>query len=127
MPAVLINHRVADFAKWVKVYEEHGAEREHGATDYDRLAGGDDPSNVFILIKGVDAAKAQAFYRAERGAEGDDAARRGDQPAGVHAARRWAEVPELAAQLLISQPQRFSPARMGLGTSLPASGASGAH
>jgi hypothetical protein len=62
MPAVLVNHKVADFERWLKVYEEHGAQRQQmGATASIVWQAADDPNNVFILIKGVDPAKAQAF------------------------------------------------------------------
>jgi hypothetical protein len=62
MAAVLINHRVADFAAWVKIFAEHGAQRQSmGATASIVWQAADDPNNVFILIKGVDPAKAMAF------------------------------------------------------------------
>lgn len=62
MPAVLVNHKVADFDTWIKVFEEHGAQRQQiGASGSIVWQAADDPNNVFILIKGVDPAKAQAF------------------------------------------------------------------
>ena len=62
MAAVLVNHRVADFDTWVKIFEEHGVQRQQmGATASIVWQAADDPNNVFVLIKGVDPAKAIAF------------------------------------------------------------------
>lgn len=62
MAAVLVNHRVADFGAWIKVFEEHGAQRQlMGTTGSVVWQAADDPNNVFVVIKGVDLAKALAF------------------------------------------------------------------
>jgi hypothetical protein len=62
MAAVLMNHQVADFDAWVKVFEANGALRQQaGVTGSVVWQAADDPNNVFVLIKGVEPAKAQAF------------------------------------------------------------------
>lgn len=66
MAAVLMNHRVADFDKWVKVFEEHGALRQRaGASGAVVWQAEGDPNNVFVLIKGVELDKAQAFTQSD--------------------------------------------------------------
>ncbi len=62
MPALLVNHRVADFDTWLKVFAEHEAERAMiGASASIVWQAYADPHNVFILIKGVDPGQAAGF------------------------------------------------------------------
>jgi len=66
MPAILVNHRVADFKTWLKVYEEHEPVRRAAtATNSTVWQAQDDPNNVFIVIECTDLAKIKAFAESE--------------------------------------------------------------
>lgn len=66
MAAVLMNHRVANFDTWVKVFEEHSALRKQaGSSGSVVWQAADDPNNVFVLVKGVELDNAKAFTQSE--------------------------------------------------------------
>ena len=66
MPAILVNHRVADFKNWLKVYEEHEpVRRAASATNSTVWQAEGDPNNVFIVIECTDLAKIKAFGQSE--------------------------------------------------------------
>lgn len=62
MPAVIVNHRVADFAAWLEVFEAHAAVREAAGFFNTRVwqAAGD-PSSVFICMENNSLAAMQVF------------------------------------------------------------------
>jgi len=62
MTYVLVNHKVADFAKWKPLYDAHaGARQTAGLTEEHLLRGVDDPNQVVLLFAANDLKKAQAF------------------------------------------------------------------
>lgn len=66
MPAVIINHRVANFNNWLKVFEEHAPFRQAaGFRDAAVWQASGDPNNVFIYMEGDDLYKMQAFGQSE--------------------------------------------------------------
>lgn len=58
MPAVLVNHRVADYAKWLKAYEEHEPERRKATiTSSTVWRDAEDPNHVYMLFECQDLEK----------------------------------------------------------------------
>jgi len=66
MPAILIKHKVADFAVWHKAYQDHGATRTAaGALGSLVCQGEDDPSSVTVVIEFQSLDQARAFLASE--------------------------------------------------------------
>ena len=66
MPAIIVNHRVADYEPWLKVFEEHASMRQAaGFSNVHVWQGAGEPNNVFIYMEGDDLAKMQAFGQSE--------------------------------------------------------------
>ena len=66
MPAILIKHKVADFAAWHQAYEEHGASRSAaGSLSSLVCQSGDDPSSVTVFIEFKSLDQARAFLASE--------------------------------------------------------------
>jgi hypothetical protein len=66
MPAVIVNHRVADFDAWLKLFESHSPTRQAAGffnTAVWQAAG--DPTNVFIYMENNSLAAMQAFGASE--------------------------------------------------------------
>ncbi len=62
MASMFIRHRVADFAAWKPVFEEHeGVRRENGVTAHSLHREAGDPNVVIIAFRVNDLGRAQAF------------------------------------------------------------------
>jgi heme-degrading monooxygenase HmoA len=62
MVAVIVRHRVQDFATWKPVFDEHGAaRRKHGATGHQLYRSQSDPNEVTIVNTFATLDGAQAF------------------------------------------------------------------
>ncbi|MFQ5605180.1 MAG: hypothetical protein ACE5HS_18090 [bacterium] len=62
MPYLLVRHKVADFAKWKKIFDAHSeAQRQAGLKVEKVLRSQDDPNNVFLFFQVTDQEKARAF------------------------------------------------------------------
>jgi hypothetical protein len=62
MPALIVNHKVADFDKWLKAYEDHAATRSAaGITGSVVFQSADDPNNVTIYFEVTDLNSAREF------------------------------------------------------------------
>ncbi len=62
MPHLIVRHRVADFAKWKPVFDDHRPAREAAELkDLHVWRNADDPSDVVLLFEAGDVAKAKAF------------------------------------------------------------------
>jgi hypothetical protein len=58
MPAILVNHRVADFKTFIKVYEEHEPLRKQASVTNSTVWQAEgDPNNVFAVIEFTDPAE----------------------------------------------------------------------
>jgi len=66
MPYVLIRHKVADYAKWKRAFDAHGATRKTNGSKGGRLfRSADDPNEVVILLKWSDIRKARQFVASD--------------------------------------------------------------
>jgi len=66
MPAIIVNHQVADFATWLKAYEEHAATRSAaGATGSIVFQDINDPNNVTVYIEVDSLEHAREFSQSE--------------------------------------------------------------
>jgi heme-degrading monooxygenase HmoA len=62
MPYLLVRHKVADYAKWKPVFDEHGATRQaSGSKGGLVLRSADDPTEVILLLEWDDLEKARQF------------------------------------------------------------------
>ena len=62
MASVFIKHRVADYARWKPVFDEHEtARRAAGLTAHGLHRGTDDPNVVIIAFRAADLSKAKQF------------------------------------------------------------------
>lgn len=62
MASMFIRHRVADFAKWKVVFDEHEPlRREHGATGHSLHRDVDDPNVVIVAFRVKDLNRAKEF------------------------------------------------------------------
>jgi hypothetical protein len=70
MKYMLCRNRVADYAKWKRVFASHAqAHRDSGLTLVHFWRSLDDPNNVFFLFEISSIEKAQAFINAPDAAE----------------------------------------------------------
>ena len=61
---MIVQHKVADFAKWKMSYEEHDSMRlAHGIHSYVLGRGVQDSNMVLVVVKADDVAKAKAFAK----------------------------------------------------------------
>jgi hypothetical protein len=66
MPALIVNHKVADFDKWLKAYEGHAQTRSAaGITGSVVCQSADDPNNVTIYFEVTDLNRAREFTTSE--------------------------------------------------------------
>jgi hypothetical protein len=66
MPAFIVNHRVADFDKWLKFYEGHAPTRSAaGITGSVVCQSADDPNDVTIYFEVTDLNRARQFTQSE--------------------------------------------------------------
>ena len=64
--ALLVRHKVADYAKWKLLFDAHGAARRTGGSKGGRLfRNADDPNELVVLLEWDDLAKARQFARSE--------------------------------------------------------------
>ena len=62
MPYLLVRHKVADFAKWKRVFDSHAeAQRKSGLRIERVLRNLDDPSEVVLWFEVTDLKKARGF------------------------------------------------------------------
>ncbi len=66
MPYILVRHKVADYAKWKPVFDEHGAARKASGSKGGRLfRNADNPNEVLILLEWDDLGKARQFAQSQ--------------------------------------------------------------
>lgn len=66
MPYILVRHKVADYAKWKPVFDEHGAARKASGSKGGRLfRNADNPNEVIILLEWDDLGKARQFAQTQ--------------------------------------------------------------
>ncbi len=62
MASMFIKHRVADYAKWKTVFDEHEAvRREYGTTAHSLHRDADDPNVIIIAFRVSDLNRAKEF------------------------------------------------------------------
>ncbi|MFQ5799045.1 MAG: cyclase [Bacteroidota bacterium] len=66
MPYILVRHKVADYAKWKPVFDEHGAARKASGSKGGHLfRSADNPNEVIILLQWDDLGKARQFAQTQ--------------------------------------------------------------
>ncbi len=66
MPYILVRHKVADYAMWKPVYDEHAATRKAGGCLGTRVfRSADNPNEVVILAEWDNAENARQFAQSE--------------------------------------------------------------
>lgn len=66
MPALIVKHQVADFDKWLKLYEEHAPTRSAaGITGSVVCQSAEDPNSVTIYFEVDDLNRARDFTTSE--------------------------------------------------------------
>ena len=81
MPAVLIRHKVGDYAAWAPVYGEDAVTRRaNGARDDRLFRSADDPNEVLLLIEWDDLERARLFADSDDLRESMNRAGVTDQP-----------------------------------------------
>ena len=66
MASMFIKHRVADYAKWKTVFDEHEAMRiEYGTVGHSLHRDADDPNVIVIAFRVSDLNRAKAFAGSE--------------------------------------------------------------
>ncbi|MFQ5924694.1 MAG: antibiotic biosynthesis monooxygenase family protein [Dehalococcoidia bacterium] len=66
MPYILVRHKVADYAKWKPLFDEHGAARKAAGSKGGHLfRNADDPNELLILVEGDDLEKMRQFIQSE--------------------------------------------------------------
>lgn len=77
MTYMLVRHKVADYARWKKVFDAHAAARRQAGLKLEHLLRNvEDPSEVFLMFEVEDLARARAFVNTA-------AARQAKEEAGV--------------------------------------------
>ena len=62
MPAMLIRHKVADYAAWSVVFAEQGiTRRANGSQGWQLFRNADDPTEVLMLLEWDDLERARLF------------------------------------------------------------------
>ncbi len=81
MPYVLVRHRVEDYERWKRVFDEDGARRrESGCRGGLLFRSEEDPSEVVILLEWEDLDAARRFSASEGSAAAATAAGVVDEP-----------------------------------------------
>lgn len=66
MASMFVRHRVADYAKWKPVFDEHEeARRAYGMTAHSLHRDPDDPNVIIVALRVTDVARAKEFARSE--------------------------------------------------------------
>jgi heme-degrading monooxygenase HmoA len=81
MPAVLIRHRVADYAAWKPLFDDDGpARRANGSRGGSIYRSADDPNEVLVLLEWDDLDRARLFADSDDLREAMDRAGVTDRP-----------------------------------------------
>ncbi len=82
MASVFVRHRVADYAKWKPIFDEHeGVRRQYGFSGHSLHRDPDDPNVIIVALRVTDVKRAKEFAASED-LRGDDGAGRGAGAAG---------------------------------------------
>jgi len=66
MASMFVRHRVADYARWKAVFDEHEAERRaFGFTAHSVHRDADDPNAIIVALRVTDVNRAKEFARSE--------------------------------------------------------------
>jgi quinol monooxygenase YgiN len=66
MPYVLVRHKVEDYGKWNKVFDEHGATRKaSGCKGGQIFRSADNPNELVILLEWNETEKARQFVQSD--------------------------------------------------------------
>ena len=66
LPAVIVRHRVADYATWKKAFDGHGSQRvQAGIIGHAVNQGVDDPNQVIVYLQAENAGQLKAFVDSE--------------------------------------------------------------
>ena len=66
MPALLIRHKVADYASWKPIFDEQGVTRRANGSQGGRVFRSEaDPNEVLILLDWDDVERARLFVRSD--------------------------------------------------------------
>jgi heme-degrading monooxygenase HmoA len=66
MQYTLVRHKVADYAKWKPLFDEHGAARKaNGCSGHKLFRNTDDPNELLILLEIDDSEKVRQFAQSE--------------------------------------------------------------
>lgn len=66
MASVFVRSRVADFAKWKSIFDQHeAARRENGVTAHSVHRDASDPNVVIVAVRVTDLARARAFMNSD--------------------------------------------------------------
>ena len=66
MPYILVRHKVADYARWKPIFDEHGAMRKAGGCKGGQLfRSATDPNELVILLQWDDLEKARQFVQSQ--------------------------------------------------------------
>ena len=66
MASIFVRHRVADYARWKPVFDEHEAlRREYGATAHSVHRDADDANVIIVALRVADVNRAKEFARSE--------------------------------------------------------------
>ncbi len=81
MPYLLVRHKVEDYAKWKRAFDEHAATRQTGGSKGGQLfRSSDDPNEVVGLFEWDDLEKARQFVQSEDLRQAMESAGVSDQP-----------------------------------------------
>jgi quinol monooxygenase YgiN len=66
MATIVIKHKVANYAKWKPIFDEHQKARlENGMTGHSVCRDADDPNTVVVIGRVKDINKARAFTKSD--------------------------------------------------------------
>lgn len=66
MPALLIRHKVADYARWRTIIDEHGINRRANGSQGARIfRNAADPTETLVLLEWDDLARARLFAQSD--------------------------------------------------------------
>ena len=66
MPYLMVRHKVEDWAKWKKAFDEHGAARaDAGSKGGQLFRNADDPNEIVVVFSWDGMDKARAFAQSE--------------------------------------------------------------
>jgi heme-degrading monooxygenase HmoA len=66
MPYLLVRHKVADYARWKPIFDEHGAARKaSGSKGGLLLRNAEDPNEIILLFEWDDLEQARRFAQSD--------------------------------------------------------------